>query len=270
MRLACKHTSISERAACRLLGLHRSTCRYDAHPRDDSRLRRRLRELAARRRRWGCPMLILKLHREGFRDNHKRIERIYREEALQVRKRRHRRRKYVSAPRVVQVAQQPNERWAADFVHDAFLDGRPFRCLTIVDHVASDSPAITVGRSIGGQGVVDTLERLRLGGRIPRALQVDNGPEFRSFVLDQWCYEHGVALDFIRPGKPTQNAKIESFNGRFREECLNEHWFLDLADAREKIEAWRIDYNANRPQKALGGRTPDEVLRALTDQVRST
>ena len=139
----------------------------------------------------------------------------------------------------------------ADFVHDGFLDGRPFRCLTIVDHVANDSVAIVVGRTIGGHGVVDTLERLRLADRMPRTLQLDNGPEFRSFVLDQWCYENGVTLDFIQPGKPTQNAKIESFNGRLREECLNENWFLDLQDAQEKIaKPGGSTYNANRPQKS--------------------
>jgi putative transposase len=163
-------------------------------------------------------MLTLVLRREGFVDNHKRIERIYQEEGLQVRKRRRKRRKCVSRPRVTHAEKLPNDRWSADFVHDAFLDGRPFRCLTIVDHVANDSVAIVVGRTIGGQGVVDTLERLKIANRMPRTLQVDNGPEFRSFVLDQWCYENGVTLDFIQPGKPTQNAKIESFNGRFREE----------------------------------------------------
>lgn len=260
MRLACGKTRISERRACVLAGLNRSTHRYPAQPRDDSKLRQRLRELAAARRRWGCPMLTLMLRREGFTDNHKRIERIYREEGLQVRKRRRKRRRYVARPRVAHPDTLPNDRWAADFVHDSFLDGRPFRCLTMVDHVTRDSVEIVVGRSIGGHGVVEALERLRLAGRTPRTLQVDNGPEFRSFVLDQWCHEHGAVLDFIQPGKPTQNAHIESFNGRFREECLNENWFLDLKDAQAKIEAWRIDYNDNRPHTSNGGATPSEVL----------
>ena len=215
-------------------------------------------------------MLTAMLRREGFTDNHKRIERIYREEELQVRKRRRKRRRYVSRPRVRYEEVRPNDRWAADFVHDSFLDGRPFRCLTIVDHVTRDSVAITVGRSVGGRGVVETLDRLRELGRQPRTLQVDNGPEFRSFALDQWCHEHGVLLDFIQPGRPTQNAHIESFNGRFREECLNENWFLDLKDAQTKIEAWRLDYNGNRPHSSNGGRTPNEVLEELMQQERNT
>ena len=205
-------------------------------------------------------MLTLVLRREGVVDNHKRIERIYQEESLQIYKRRRKRRRYVSRPRVIEVDRKPNDRWAADFVHDSLLDGRPFRCLTIVDHVSRESVDIGVGRSIGGQGVVDVLDRLRQNERKPKILQVDNGPEFRSFALDQWCYANGVLLDFIQPGKPTQNAHIESFNGRFREECLSENWFLDLNDAKEKIEAWRIDYNTNRPHTSNGGATPCEVL----------
>ena len=215
-------------------------------------------------------MLTLVLRREGFDDNHKRIERIYREEALQVRRRRKDRRRYVARPRVPHEDTRPDHRWAADFVHDSFLDGRPFRCLTIVDHVSHESVEIAVGRTIGGQGVVEVLDQLRELGRKPQTLQVDNGPEFRSFALDQWCYEPGVVLDFIQPGRPTQNAQIESFNGRFREECLSENWFLDLADAREKIVAWRIDYNANRPQKSLGGATPNEYLSSFSRLERST
>ena len=209
------------------------------------------------------------LRREGFDDNHKRIDRVYGEEGLQLHRRRKKQRRYVARPRVRPKDTWPDDRWAADFIHDSFLDGRPFRCLTIIDHVSHESVEIVVGRTIGGHGVVEALDLLRELGRKPRTLQVDNGPEFRSFALDHWCYVHGVTLDFIQPGRPTQNAQIESFNGRFREECLSENWFLDLDDARQKIAAWRIDYNANRPQKGLGGKTPNETLLSFKSAERN-
>lgn len=260
--MATGQVAISERRACKLVVVHRSTCRYEGRPREDKRLRGRLRELAEEHRRWGCPMLTHVLRREGFRDNHKRIERIYQEEGLQVRKRR-RRRKLILAPRVVRPVNYPDDRWSADFVQDSFIDGRPFRCLAAVDHVTRESLTIEVSRSIGGVGVVEALEKLKFSGRVPRELQLDNGPEFRSFVLNQWCHENGVALHFIQPGKPTQNAHIEGFLSRFREECLNEHWFVDLEDARAKIEAWRINYNESRPHTSLKGATPNETFQRL-------
>ena len=204
-------------------------------------------------------MLTQVLRREGFTDNHKRIERVYREERLQIKVRR-RRRRYVARPRVERVVTGPDDRWAGDFIHDGLLDGRPFRCLTLIDEASRQVPHIEVGRSIGGKGVVEVLERLRELGRKPRELLLDNGPEFTSRALDQWSYENNVALSFIQPGKPTQNAFIESFNGTFREECLNEHWFTDIHDAREKIEAWRRDYNEARPHTSLGGQTPKEAM----------
>lgn len=208
-------------------------------------------------------MLTHVLRREGFVDNHKRIERIYQEEGLQVRRRHRRRRKLVSIPRVIRPVVHPDDRWSADFVQDSFLDGRPFRCLAAVDHVTRESLTIEVGRSIGGLGVVEALEKLKLSGRVPGELQLDNGPEFRSFVVNQWCHENAVALFFIQPGKPTQNAHIEGFLSRFREECLNENWFVDLADARAKIEAWRISYNESRPHTSLNGATPNEEFQRL-------
>lgn len=203
------------------------------------------------------------LRREGIADNHKRIERIYQEEGLQVRKRRRRRYRF-SAPRIVRPVLLPDDRWSPDFIHDSIIDGRPFRCLAIVDHVTREALSIEVGRTIGGEGVVAALEKLKIGGRTPRELQLDNGPEFRSFALNQWCHQNGVLLHFIQPGKPTQNAHIESFMSRFREECLNEHWFADLTDAREKIEGWRINYNERRPHSSLKGSTPKETFERLS------
>ena len=256
---------ISERRACELAGLQRSTHRYVGHPRDDRALRDRLRELAEKHRRWGCPLLTLLLRREDVRDNHKRIERIYQEEGLQVRRRLRRRRDFGTTTRVIRPVVLPDERWSADFIHDSIVDGRPFRCLVIVDHVTREPLAIEVGRSIGGTGVVEALERLKMLGRTPRDLQLDNGPEFRSFAVDRWCHENGVSLQFIQPGKPTQNAHIESFLSRFREECLNENWFVDLEDARAKIETWRISYTERRPHTSLNGATPKETFDRLTE-----
>ena len=145
-----------------------------------------------------------------------------------------------------------------DFVHDELFNGRRIRALTVVDNYSRDSPAITVGRRLSGDDVVATMERLNAQGRRPVRIQVDNGSEFISKALDRWAYENGVTLDFSRPGKPTDNAFIESFNGSFRDECLNMHWFLSLDDAREKIEAWRIDYNEYRPHQSLADKTPKE------------
>ena len=203
-------------------------------------------------------MLTLMLRREGFRDNHKRIERVYREEQLQVRARKHRRKRYVATTRVHRPAQGRDARWSMDFVHDSFLDGRPFRVLTMLDEWSRESPWIQADRSIGGARIVELLDQLRDSGRQPRELLVDNGPEFRSRAVVSWCQSNGVALCFIAPGKPTQNAFVESFNRTLRDECLNEHWFRDLEDARKKIETWRILYNRVRPHSSLGGATPEE------------
>ena len=250
---------LSKRRGCRLLRLYRSTNRYEPRQRDDGRLRERLRKLAYKYRRWGVPLLTLKLRKEGFKDNHKRIERIYHEEGLRVRKRRNRRKRYVATVRVREPVTERDDRWGMDFMHDSLLDGRPIRLLTMIDEATRDCPRIQVGRSIGGTGVVEVLEQLRAEGRRPRELVVDNGPEFRSRVLVSWCLENQVELIYITPGKPMQSAFVESFNGTVRNECLNENWFLDLADAQEKIEDWRITYVTERPHTSLGGATPEEM-----------
>ena len=154
------------------------------------------------------------------------------------------------------MASRPDERWAMDFMSDELFDGRRIRLLTIVDHFSRESLVILVDGSLGGHRVVEALAWLALQGRKPRTIAMDNGPEFTSRALDQWAYLNGVELDFSRPGKPTDNAMIEAFNARLRAECLNENWFLSLADAREKIEAWRRYYNAERPHSALGNLAP--------------
>jgi putative transposase len=251
--------AVSERRACRWLGVHRTPVRYRSRRPDDAELRERLRTLAGEHPRWGAPRLVWLLRREGRADNHKRVERLYRAEGLAVRKRA---RKRVARPRVPRPPPGgPNVRWSMDFVRDTTAGGRVFRALTIVDDFTREALAIEVDTSLGGARVVAALERLALTRGRPEAISVDDGPEFAGRALDEWAHRHGVALQFIRPGKPVENAYIESFNGRLRDECLNAHWFLSVADARRQIEAWRAAYNAARPHSGLAGRTPEEFAR---------
>jgi len=254
---------LSERHACRLLQLHRSTYHYQPRPRDDASLRLRLRELAGRYTRWGSQMLTDVLRNEGFTDNHKRIWRVYAEEGLQVKKRRRRQKRYIATVRVKQPVLAPDDRWSMDFVFDSFVDGRQFKSLTAVDHCSRECLCASPGLSIGSDGVIDALESLKSRGRKPKELQFDNGSEFRSRRMLKWCQDNGVLLRFIAPGKPTQNGHIESLNGTFREECLNEHWFSNLNDARRKIDRWRRIYNTIRPHSSLGGATPRQKFQEL-------
>ena len=247
----------SERRACGLVGVNRSSCRYEGTKRDDGPLRDRLRELAAERRRFGYRRLHVLLLREGWTVNHKRVYRIYREEGLCVRKRR---RKRVARERCPLVAPAgPDRRWALDFVSDALAWGRKIRLLTVVDAFTREALAIEVDTSLSGVRVARVLDQV-IGrrGQAPDEIVLDNGPELTSKALDQWAYERGVQLRFIEPGKPVQNAYIESFNGRLRDECLNEHWFLSVPDARRIVEEWRIDYNRYRPHSSLGNLSPEE------------
>ena len=254
-------TARSERRACRWLGFHRSAVRYVPEHRDDAALRSTLRDLAEKNPRWGAPMLTWKLRQEGIVDNHKRVRRLYRLEGLAVR--RQRRKRTAVARVVVPGATQPNEHWAMDFVRDTRADGRAFRALTVIDACTRESPVIEVDVSLGGARVVAVLERLRLTRGLPQRITVDNGPEFRSKALDAWAHQHGVQLQFSRPGKPVDNTFIEAFNGRLRDECLNQHWFLSLADAQRTIERWRVGYNTTRPHGGLAGRTPTQVAESL-------
>ena len=197
----------------------RSSCRYRSVAADQTVLRLRLRDLAATRVRYGYRRLHVLLRREGWQVNHKRVYRLYREEGLGIRVKR--RKKLASAPRVLPPpARRPHERWSLDFLADSLVDGRRFRVLTIVDNVSRVSPAIEVGVSLTGERVVAVLERLQADRGTPERIAIDNGPEFISKALDAWAYRNGVQLEFSRPGKPTDNAFAESFNGRFRDECL--------------------------------------------------
>jgi putative transposase len=251
----------SARKTCLLVGLSRASYNYEPVARDDDALRARMRELAHQRRRFGCPRIHLLLRREGFVVNHKRTERLYREEGLSLRKRK--RKKIAAAARVVTPAPGgPNEKWSMDFVTDSLVTGRRFRALAIVDDYSRECLALEVDTSLGGARVVAVLDRLAETRGLPRTITLDNGPEFTGRCLDEWAYRNGVKLNFIRPGKPVENAYIESFIGRFRDECLNENWFISLKDARDIIERWRIDYNEDRPHTSLGGLSPLGYVRA--------
>jgi putative transposase len=252
---------LSERHACRLVGIGRSTLRY--RPRgsaDEEALRQRLRTLAAERPRFGYRRLHALLRREGVRLNHQRVERLYREEGLAVRRRT---RKRVARDRRGRAAVpgRPNQQWGVDFVSDALAWGRRIRLFTVVDIFTREALAIEVDTSLPGGRVVRVLERLALERGVPDEIVLDNGPELAGKALDQWAYERGVWLRFIEPGKPIQNAFVESFQGRLRDECLDRHWFLGLGDARHTVEAWRQDYNQARPHSALGYRPPAEFRR---------
>lgn len=246
---------VSERRACRVADVRRTTMRYRSQARDQSPLRQRIKELAAARVRYGYRRIHILLRREGWNVNAKRVYRLYREEGLSLRLKRPKKR--VSAPRVTPPpATRPNERWSIDFLRDNLLDGRPFRVFTVVDNVTKVSPAIVADFSLRGERVVAVLDRLKATVGLPKRLAVDNGPEFISKALDAWAYRNGVALEFSRPGKPTDNAFVESFNGHFRQECLDQHWFASLEEARQIIEVWRVEYNTERPHQALKYGTP--------------
>jgi putative transposase len=253
--------AVSERRACRVVGIGRSSRRYRGRRADDAAVRHRLRELAAERRRFGYRRLHVLLRRAGLLVNHKRLYRLYREEGLQVRRRQRKRvaQRQRPCPRALS---GPNQQWSLDFLSDALAWGRRIRLLAVIDTYTREALAIDVDTSIPGRRVAAVLSRLIAERGIPAELLMDNGPELTGKALDQWAYERGVQLRFIDPGKPVQNAWIESFNGRLRDECLNEHWFVSVADARQIIEAWRTDYNRQRPHSSLGYLTPEEFRRA--------
>ena len=218
----------------------------------------RLKELAETRVRYGYRRLHILLQREGWKINHKRVYRLYLLENLQIRRKKPRR--HVSSkirldrPKVTAT----NQCWSMDFMSDSLFNGRKIRVLTLVDNFSRESLAIEVGFGFTGQRVARVLDRVMVRCGYPKTIRVDNGPEFTSKVLDQWAYLNGVELDFIRPGKPTDNAYIEAFNSLVRMECLNQHWFFSIEDAKQKLEAWRNEYNQIRPHGSLGNLTPLE------------
>lgn len=251
---------LSERRACKLADLDRSTFQYEKTTGEDDALREELKVLAGKRRRFGYRRLGILLEREGFYANHKKVFRIYTEEGLSVKRRRGRKRAVgTRAPMLMPTGS--NQRWSLDFVSDALSDGRRFRTLNVVDDFAREALTILVDTSISGTRVARELSRLIETRGKPKMIVSDNGTELTSHAILKWAKKADVEWHYIAPGKPTQNAFVESFNGRFRDECLNEHLFDSLKDARRIIEAWRIDYNTDRPHTALGGLSPYAFMR---------
>ena len=259
----------TERRSCRLVGISRSSRAYQARADRHAALRERLTDLAGKHKRWGYRLLHAQLGREGFRASVKVVWRIYREEGLGLRRTRRKK-----IPLRVREGSRcpiaPNQRWALDFMSDALSNGRRFRTANLKDECTRECPSIEVDFSLTGERVVSMLERVCHERGYPETLVVDNGPELRSRALGAWADDHGVRLWFIDPGKPTQNAYIESFNGRLREECLNLHEFTSLGEAREIIENWRVHYNTERPHSSLKYRTPAEfaAMRGRVSSVR--
>lgn len=262
VRVACQEGQLSERRACGLIGMNRGSWRYQQKDREDAKLRRRLLELAEQRPRFGYRRLHRMLRREEWVVNHKRVYRLYREEGLAMRRRK--RKRFRSEARVpLALPTRANQMWTMDFTRDSLASGRKFRTLNLMDGCTREALCIEVDTSLPGLRVVQVLERVGQERGLPETIQVDNGPEFISRVVDQWAYANGVALHFIDPGKPVQNAFIESFNGKFRDECLSQSWYTSLDDARQIIEAWRMDYNTVRPHSSLGYQTPAEYADAI-------
>lgn len=252
---------ISQRRACSLTGIHRSTARYRSR-RDDSDLREALRGLAAERPRFGYRRLHALLVRSNWKVNKKRVYRVYRAEGLAVRRKK-RKRVAQADRRPRQVPEMPDEQWSMDFMSDSLSSGRRFRILNIVDDATREALAAEVDTSISARRVARVLDRIAEHRPLPKGIVVDNGPEFTSQALDQWASERGVELRFIEPGKPTQNCFVESFNGKFRDECLNAHWFTTLHQADSTIRGWIEDYNKVRPHSSLGNLPPQEYAELL-------
>jgi putative transposase len=252
-----KSEGLSERRSCKLAGLSRATYRYTPSVKDDGHVRERMKALAAQRPRFGSPRLRVLLRREFGAVNHKRVERMYREEGLQLPRKRGRKRGINNRANILIVPSEPNERWSMDFMSDSLCDGRRIRLLTIVDDFTRECVAIEVDTGITGERVIRTLERLKQTRGLPGMIVTDNGPEFTSRAMLTWSEPAGVKQHFIEPGRPVQNAFIESFNGKLRDECLNLHWFISLQQARKTIELWRVDYNTTRPHSSLEYMTPE-------------
>ncbi|WP_246120704.1 IS3 family transposase [Chitinolyticbacter meiyuanensis] len=253
---------LSERWALRIARMSPSALRYRPKPDRNGMLRQRIVELAQRHRRYGAGMIYLKLRQSGWAVNHKRVERLYALAGLQVRRRK--RKKVPPSERQPLIRPQvANAVWSMDFVFDRTAEGRVIKCLTVVDDATHEAIAVIPERAISGEILTRQLDRLAVSRGLPQVIRTDNGKEFCGRAMLHWAYRRGITLRQIEPGKPNQNAYIESFNGRLRDECLNEHWFTSLAHARVVIEAWRREYNEERPKKALGGLTPSAYARQL-------
>jgi len=254
----------SERRACRMTRQHRSTQRKPSTRDPRTELRQRMHEIVATRIRYGYRRVHILLKREGWPVGRNVVYRLYREEGLTLRTKRPRRRKMVVHRETRCRPKQPNEAWSLDFIHDQLSNGQKFRALTVVDVFSREALAIEIGQRLRSEHVVEVLNRLVMQRKAPKYLFADNGSEFTGHLVDLWAYHHDVRIDFSRPGKPTDNAYIETFNGSLRDECLNLHWFDTVTEARQLIEAWRVDYNVSRPHMALGNLPPSEYAAGTT------
>ena len=258
----CKVHDVSQRRACSVLGVDRSSVRYRSVRPDDADLRQAMKAVADERRRFGYRRVHIMLERQGWQVNQKKIRRLYREEKLQV-KRRGGRKRALGTRRPMLVPNRPNERWSLDFVSDAFTDGRRFRILAIVDDFSRECLGLVADTSLSGLRVTRELSAImRRRGR-PKTIVSDNGTELTSMAVLRWCQNTGVGWHYIAPGKPTQNAFVERFIGSLRDELLNETLFTTLAEAKAHITAWKEDYNRNRPHSSLGNLTPDEFAATM-------
>ena len=256
---------LTQRQACRYLDVPRALVRYVARRDPQLALRARLHELAVQRPRWGSPRLTWRLRRDGWRVNPKRIARLCRVDRLLVGQRP--RKKRVAMTRVpTSTPTRPNERWSMDFMRDTTTEGRPFRTWAVVDDFTKESPGLLLARSLPTRRVIEALDAILLVRPAPRTLVCDNGPEFTSLALDQWAHARGITLDFIRPGHPVENCFIESFNGKFRDECLNQHHFESIPHAQQITSAWHAEYHTERPHQSLGQRTPAEFAALFTPE----
>ena len=255
------HNDVSERRVCSVLKIYRNAYRYESRKDQQAVLRNRIREIAETRIRYGYRRIHVLLLREGWHINHKRVYRLYREEGLNLRKKKPCRQKSACRMPYIAMPCALDECWAMDFVSDQLYNGKRFRALTLLDMFSRECLDIHVDKSITGEAVAGVLDRLKARRGLPKRIKVDNGPEFVSKALDAWAYFNHVQLDYSRPGKPTDNAYIESFNGSFRDECLNTHWFMSLEDAQEKIASWKEDYNELRPHSSLTYLTPTDFAR---------
>lgn len=256
---------LSERRCLKVARMSPSALRYEPRPDHNTHLRQRIVELAQRHRRYGAPMIYLKLRQAGMAVNHKRVERLYRLEKLQVQRRR--RKKIPVAERQPLIRPGgPNQVWSMDFVFDRVAGGRTIKSLVVVDDATHEAVAIVPEHSIGGNHLTRILDGICSRRGRPAVIRTDNGPEFVGKAMLNWAYRNGVELKLIEPGKPNQNAYVESFNGRLRDECLNEYWFTSLQHARVVIEQWRREYNEHRPKKSLGGLTPALYAKQLAEK----
>lgn len=248
---------VSERRACKTLSVDRSSVRYRSIRPDDSALREAMKKVALERRRFGYRRIHVMLQRQGIEMNQKKLRRLYREEKLQVRKRSGRKRA-LGTRRPMTLPAGPNERWSLDFVSDAFTDGRRFRILCVIDDFSRECLALVADTSLSGARVARELDALITQRGRPRTIVSDNGTELTSMAILKWCQETGIDWHYIAPGKPTQNGFVESFNGKLRDECLNETLFTALPEARAALQTWKEDYNTQRPHSALGNIPPAE------------